>query len=58
MVISVVPSKVTPLIVLAVCNFIASEAIPVRLAVIVPAEKFPLPSLKTILEAVLEEVAP
>ena len=36
---------------------VAIEAVPVNDPVIVPAEKFPEPSLKTIAEAVFDEVA-
>ena len=62
------PSKLTPLIALAVCNAVAVAAFPeqlpdeplafpVRLAVIVPAEKLPLPSRATTVLAVLASVA-
>ena len=55
-VISAVPLKLTPLMVLAVCKLEAVAALPVtlptKLAVIVPAEKLPLASLATILFAV------
>ena len=36
---------------------LAMEAVPVKLAVIVPAEKFPEPSLNTILDDVFVETA-
>ena len=42
------PSNATPLIVLAVANFVAVLALPVNAAVIVPALKLPVPSLATI----------
>ena len=58
-----VPSNETPLIVLAVANFVAVVAVvavvalPLKLAVIVPALKFPLASLATTFEAVFADVA-
>ena len=51
-VILVEPLKETPLIVLAVCNVVAVEALPVKAAVIVPALKFPEASLATIVDTV------
>jgi len=51
------PLNDTPLIVRAVCRVVAVEALPVRAAVIVPAEKLPEASRATTLEAVLAEVA-
>ena len=42
-----VPSKATPFIFLAVASFVALEALPLNVAVIVPAEKLPEPSLLT-----------
>ena len=51
------PLKDTPLIFLAVCKVVAVEALPLKAAVIVPAEKLPDPSLATILFAVLVVVA-
>ena len=36
---------------------LAIDAVPVKLAVIVPAEKLPEPSLKTIVDTVLDAVA-
>jgi hypothetical protein len=44
-------------IVLAVCNVVAFEAVPVKLAVTVPALKLPEASLATIVEAPLAEAA-
>ena len=44
-------------IVLAVCNVVAVDALPVNAAVIVPAEKLPLASLATTLDAVFALVA-
>ena len=44
-------------IVLAVWSWVAVEAFPFNVAVIVPAEKFPLESLWTIVEPVFEFVA-
>ena len=59
--ISVVPSNATPLIFLGVASLVAvvafPETLPVRLAVIVPALKFPLESLATTLLAVFADVA-
>ena len=56
-----VPSKLTPLIVLAVSNLFALEAIPlivpVTLAKIVFAKIFPLASLATIVDAPFAEAA-
>ena len=51
------PSKLTPLIVRAVCSVVAVVALPLRAAVIVPAEKLPLASRATTLLAVFAEVA-
>ena len=51
------PSKLTPPIVLAVSNVVAVEAFPERAAVIIPALKFLLASLHTIVEAVFALVA-
>ena len=61
------PLKLTPLIVLAVCSVVAVAALPVvdegvvalplRAAVIVPAEKLPEASRNTIVEAVFALVA-
>ena len=51
------PSKLTPLIVRAVCRVVAVVAFPDRAAVIVPAEKLPLASRATTLLAVLALVA-
>jgi len=51
------PSKFTPLIARAVANVVAVVALPVSAAVIVPAEKFPLPSRATIADSVFALVA-
>ena len=64
-VISAVPLNATPLIFLAVCKLVAVPALPetvpvtfpVKLAVIVPAAKFPVASRATTLLAVFVEVA-
>ena len=53
-VVAPVPPFVPPLILVAV---VALEALPIKSAVIVPAEKSPLPSLETIEFGVLELVA-
>jgi len=57
MVILAEPLNDTPLIVLADCKVVAVVALPLKAAVIVPAEKFPDPSRATTLEAVLVDVA-
>ena len=57
-VILALPLNETPLIVLAVCRVVAVVALPERAAVIVPAEKLPLASRATTLDAVLAEVVP
>jgi hypothetical protein len=51
------PLKDTPLIFLAVCKVVAVEALPLKDAVIVPAEKLPEASLATIVETVFALVA-
>jgi hypothetical protein len=51
------PLKDVPLIVRAVAKVVAVVALPLKAAVIVPAEKFPLASLATTFEAVLALVA-
>jgi hypothetical protein len=51
------PSKLTPLIARAVWSVVAVVALPVNAAVIVPAEKFPLPSRATIADNVFALVA-
>jgi hypothetical protein len=62
-VIAAVPSKFTPFIARGVASAVAAaanvdaEAVPVKLAVIVPAEKLLLPSRATIALAVLALVA-
>jgi hypothetical protein len=56
-VIFAVPSNDVPLIVRAVCSAVAVEAFPLSAAVIVPAEKFPEPSLATIADTVFADVA-
>ena len=56
--ISALPSKAVPLIFLVAKSLVAVEALPVKAAVIVPAEKLPEASRKTMVEAVLiDEVA-
>ena len=51
------PSKLTPDIALAVASLVAVEALPVSVAVIVPAEKWPEPSLATIVDPAFAFVA-
>ena len=51
------PLNETPLIVRAVCRVVAVVALPLRAAVIVPAEKLPEASRATTLDAVFAEVA-
>jgi len=56
-VIAAVPSKFTPLMARAVCRAVAVAALPVRFAVMVPAEKLPDASRATIADAVLADAA-
>ena len=52
-VIAALPSKLTPWIFRAVARVVAVLALPVSAAVMVPAEKLPLPSRATMADAVL-----
>ena len=56
-VMSALPLKPTPLMFLDVCKVLAVVALPPSVAVIVPAEKFPLASLATVALAALALVA-